>query len=140
MWSANDTRPEISKSESPSWSWAAINGGVSFDYSNSTYATAEIVDCSVTLVSDKAPFGAVTGGELVIRGYLKEVQVHKRRGLLDGTGESLPARFTSDGDEETLRGNGKALPAWVLTLGNTPHLADDTEWNSQSILLADHTV
>jgi hypothetical protein len=117
IWSANNTRPEVSKSGSPSWSWAVINGEVSFDYSNSTYAMAEIVDCSITLVSDKVPFGAVTGGELVIRGYLKEVQVHKRRGLLDGTGESLPARFTSGGDEETLRGKGKALSAWILILG-----------------------
>jgi hypothetical protein len=81
IWSANNTRPEVSKSGSPSWSWAVINGEVSFDYSNSIYATAETVDCSVTVVSDKAPFGAVTGGELVIRGYLKEVQVHKGGGF-----------------------------------------------------------
>jgi hypothetical protein len=36
---------------------------------------AEILHCSTTLASETAPYGAVTDGEPIINGYLKEVRL-----------------------------------------------------------------
>ena len=77
MWESYPTSlPRVAKSGSPSWSWTAIIGEVCHPGGNQEYARAEILECSTTLVSSEAPFGAVTGGELVIRGHLKEVRLH----------------------------------------------------------------
>lgn len=77
MWRADEfTTPKLSKSGCPSWSWAAMKGEITFQSSGLlelTDVTAEIVDCRVTLVSDKVPFGAVTGGKLVVPGVSRRV-------------------------------------------------------------------
>jgi Heterokaryon incompatibility protein (HET) len=121
MWkSYPGSQPQVSKSGSPSWSWASMNGEVTFSGGN---VRAEILKCATTLVSNEAPFGAVTGGELAIRGHLKEVQLDPgRRKILDDEGSEIPdAWFRSDGDYgdwETSPGYGACVKVWCLTLGD----------------------
>ena len=115
------SQPQVAKSGSPSWSWAAMIGEVTYRGGNNEYARAEILECSTTLVLNEAPFGAVTGGELVIRGHLKEVRLDTVQGkFLDYEGSVIPdATFSSDGDYgnwETSHGYGTCLQAWSLVL------------------------
>ncbi|EIW52310.1 HET-domain-containing protein, partial [Trametes versicolor FP-101664 SS1] len=55
----------------PSWSWAAIEGPVRWNFptweDDWVVALAEIVECRVTLEDAALPFGQVTGGALVLR-------------------------------------------------------------------------
>jgi len=48
--------------------------------SSSFTPTAEILYCSVILASTSVPFGAVNSGQLVVRGYLQEVELTKAQG------------------------------------------------------------
>jgi hypothetical protein len=125
MWESYPTSlPQVAKSGSPSWSWAAIIGKVCHPGGNHEYARAEILECSTTLVSSEAPFGTVTGGELVIQGHLKEVRLHAGRGeILDDKGSVIPdTTFRSDGDYgdwETSHGYGACIQVWCLVLGDS---------------------
>lgn len=106
-----------------------MNRQVTFVNAHVTYATAEILDCTTTLASDIAPYGAVTGGELVIREHLKEMRLDASQPrLLDETGEIIPdTHFRSDedyGEWETSPGYGTYLQAWCLTLGDF-HTTDE---------------
>ncbi|KAL1946160.1 hypothetical protein VTO73DRAFT_15287 [Trametes versicolor] len=66
------TRPVAYRA--PSWSWAAIEGAVRWNFptweDDGVVALAEIVECRVTLEDAALPFGQVTGGALVLRGTL----------------------------------------------------------------------
>ena len=66
--------------QAPSWSWASIEGKVDTGSTWVFNPLVEILHCSTRLASEAAPYGAVTYGELIIRGHLKEVQLnmHKR--------------------------------------------------------------
>lgn len=59
-------RPPIYRA--PSWSWASIDGPISFEDTGDWLQGATVVECSTTLKSNAAPFGAVRDGWLVIEG------------------------------------------------------------------------
>ncbi|EHK19258.1 uncharacterized protein TRIVIDRAFT_128433, partial [Trichoderma virens Gv29-8] len=73
MWENWLSNPNATKTGAPSWSWATMKGELQYDGGNTDYARAEVVSCRTTPVSDKNPFGAVTGGDLVIRGHLNKL-------------------------------------------------------------------
>ncbi|KAI0831901.1 heterokaryon incompatibility protein-domain-containing protein [Trametes gibbosa] len=67
------TRPVAYRA--PSWSWASVDGKISFEsYEDRNSCVlvplAEVVRCNVTLVDDAHPFGQVAGGSLVLRAKL----------------------------------------------------------------------
>ncbi|KAL7903855.1 heterokaryon incompatibility domain-containing protein [Trichoderma velutinum] len=102
MWENWLSNPNARKSGAPSWSWATMKGELHHDRGNSDYARAEVVSCKTTPVSDKNPFGAVTGGELVIRGHLNKLWINTGESitseLFDEEGAAIPdAEFVSDG-------------------------------------------
>jgi hypothetical protein len=78
-----------------------VKGKIEFkpSYIESVHATAEIVECRVTLKSVQAPFRAVRGGELIVQGYLKEMQLTRTNRLLrvNETGKRISVKFESDG-------------------------------------------
>jgi hypothetical protein len=138
MWfAANETRPKASESGSPSWSWAAIDGEVDFETGFDIHAVAEAVDCRVTLVSDENPFGAVTNGELVIRGYLKELELDTRKRVLYDSGKEFFGEFIPDFDRKTLRGYGTTTRVWCLTIGKKQCTDDGKEWEPFSLLITE---
>ncbi|KAL9106315.1 MAG: hypothetical protein Q9227_008651 [Pyrenula ochraceoflavens] len=60
----------------PSWSWAQLYSEVFFQSWRSTFSevtTAEVVDCSVELDRNDAPFGQVKSGRLQIRGKVNDL-------------------------------------------------------------------
>lgn len=99
-------RPRPSKYIAPSWSWASVNGVLSF--AGFKCFQGEVLRCEVTLKDESLPFGAVTGGVLEIRTYAREARWCRARAgiigdsILDGTGpDSKPAgRLFMDADEE----------------------------------------
>ncbi|KAE9373668.1 HET-domain-containing protein, partial [Stipitochalara longipes BDJ] len=146
----NYTGLEVSNSGSPSWSWAAVKGKIQFQPSNylgsSLEETAEVLACSVMHESVQAPFGAVRGGELIVRGYLKEMQLTSSNKLLREvqTGRRIVVEYQSDGYQYTdgyklkFFGDRKSIQVWCLTLGNSPpDMFDVTEGGRicQAILL-----
>ncbi|KAI0326351.1 HET-domain-containing protein [Cubamyces sp. BRFM 1775] len=69
----NPCRP--SPYRAPSWSWASVDGCVSWDQSHlsgfvTTEPLADVIECSVTLQDKKLPFGRVTDGSLFLRASL----------------------------------------------------------------------
>jgi hypothetical protein len=112
---------EISKV--PSWSWASINQSITFNRSRFTRAMADVVDCSVSLMSDQAAFGEVNSGQLVIRGFLKELKMDKKKGLVHDTGKIV-------------RGvRRKEYQCWCFTLGNAPVEISESVLVHQAIIL-----
>lgn len=72
----------------PSWSWAAIDGGVWFEQFDASSPPqtlhglgvvfgAQVMRCHVTLKDPELPFGEVTGGSLVLRAKLIPCKVRK---------------------------------------------------------------
>ncbi|KAH0538549.1 hypothetical protein FGG08_004882 [Glutinoglossum americanum] len=61
----------------PSWSWASLDGQIGFkDMGLREFAPeAEIIRCVTSPTSALVPFGRVNGGELVIQGPLKKVDL-----------------------------------------------------------------
>ncbi|RTE82797.1 hypothetical protein BHE90_002706 [Fusarium euwallaceae] len=96
LWESGLTQhPRPKEFRAPSWSWAAIDGDLSqIDASREPFSL-EVLECHPELESPAAPYGAVTGGHLVVRGRL-------RRAILSGIKrrvdtffeESEPTMFT----------------------------------------------
>lgn len=77
MWSRPDGVPHCEKGsrlQMPSWSWAAVTGVAMFGINtvvgqlSMRELVLSFVDCQVSLVNERAPFGAVKSGRLVVRG------------------------------------------------------------------------
>lgn len=90
-WEGHLRRPDGYRA--PSWSWAAIDGAISWDQerrsvaSMSRNALAKIVRCEVTLEDVALPFGRVTGGTLALRAATFPCQV--RPAMVAGSHEVL---------------------------------------------------
>ena len=61
------TRPRPSEYQGPSWSWVSVNGPIEYSYRDfrtwkPETGSAEIIDCSIDLVSNLAPYGAIQEG------------------------------------------------------------------------------
>jgi len=62
----------------PSWSWASIDSHVAWSKSlpeGNLRAKVEIIQCEISLLSKRSPFGAISGGCIEIKGSLKRVTV-----------------------------------------------------------------
>jgi hypothetical protein len=123
MWENWLSNPNATKSGAPSWSWATMKGELQYDGGNTDYARAEVVSCKTTPVSDKNPFGAVTGGELVIRGHVNKLWLDAgeatRPELFDNEGAAIPdAEFISDGGSGDWKRSRTAV--LCLVLGDKP--------------------
>ncbi|CAM1503231.1 Fc.00g080070.m01.CDS01 [Cosmosporella sp. VM-42] len=137
MWCVCDwAHPGQCKSGSPSWSWAGVQGEIAFLGNNEVYATAEVGDCRVDLVSPEAPYGGVRGGELVIRGHFKELKLDVEGRIIDLSGKELPdADFSVDGGAETRLDFADISQAWCLTLGYAPVYQDGTGRKCYSLIV-----
>ncbi|KAI0350136.1 HET-domain-containing protein [Trametes cingulata] len=67
------TRP--AQYRAPSWSWAAVDGGIAMprnepDPPPDYYPAVVVIRCEAILEDARVPFGQVTGGSLAIRGVL----------------------------------------------------------------------
>ncbi|OAL31980.1 hypothetical protein AYO22_00850 [Fonsecaea multimorphosa] len=69
VWFKKHTRPE--EVRAPSWSWAAVDGEIGKFVNMGRPCELELIDCHVELLSPTAPYGAVKGGHLTIRGRLR---------------------------------------------------------------------
>lgn len=123
MWENWLSNPNATKSGVPSWSWATMKGELQYDNGNTDYARAEVMLCKTTPVSDKNPFGAVTGGELVIRGHLNERWLDANEAttpvLFDNEGAVIPdTEFISDGGSGDW--NRSRTAVLCLVLGDKP--------------------
>ncbi|RSL49472.1 hypothetical protein CEP54_012406 [Fusarium duplospermum] len=77
LWHGNHNCPRPKEYRAPSWSWAAIDGYTfQIEASNRPFSL-EVLECHTELESPTAPYGAVKGGHLVVRGRL-------RRAILSG--------------------------------------------------------
>ncbi|KAH9889562.1 heterokaryon incompatibility protein-domain-containing protein [Cubamyces lactineus] len=73
----------------PSWSWACIDGPMTFfthHLRTNTQALAEVVECEVTLQNENLPYGPIDGGSLILRATCLR---HRRRAGADGSYRSF---------------------------------------------------
>jgi hypothetical protein len=73
------TESRVTDPRVPSWSWAAAKGQVRFPEGAGLTANARLIECRTKLVSDEAPFGAVSEGQLHINGVVVQVWVDVRQ-------------------------------------------------------------
>ncbi|KAI0333465.1 hypothetical protein GY45DRAFT_1319776 [Cubamyces sp. BRFM 1775] len=114
----------------PSWSWASFEGEVlprvpslsDFTLHNGSpelHAMAELVNCSVTPLDEKVPFGAVTRGSLTLRTWLLKVRsiwgshVH-RSSLVQYLVPAQTAQDAADSDHNRRQSDGSAASAFRL--------------------------
>lgn len=115
---------------SPSWSWASLDGVVQPWLDPESFTpSAEIVRCSTQFVAKSIPFGGVTLGELLIRGYLRKVEFGTLYSEWIITNKSYStersmgyegAKFYCDDlvEMRTLAEESRKVTAWCLSLGN----------------------
>ncbi|KAJ3457221.1 hypothetical protein MRS44_014362 [Fusarium solani] len=65
--------PRPKRFRAPSWSWAAIDGDPSRITTINESFSLEVLERRTELESSAAPYGAVKGGHLVVRGRLRRV-------------------------------------------------------------------
>lgn len=63
-------RPAVYRA--PSWSWAAVDGAISYPAPGGEKACAYVSSCETKLASNSAPYGSVTGGSLTLRCRIKK--------------------------------------------------------------------
>jgi len=80
LWSTdiNSRQPRPAKYRAPSWSWAAVDGGVTLAVSMEQWAKychyeCEVSHCEAALVNEDSPYGEVTGGHLEIHAVVNRV-------------------------------------------------------------------
>ncbi|KAH8595585.1 hypothetical protein B0O99DRAFT_686575 [Bisporella sp. PMI_857] len=67
--------PRPSEYPAPSWSWASVNGAVSWSEAvgyNDAESSIDILHCEITPVSKISPYGGVLGGSLIMKGPLSK--------------------------------------------------------------------
>jgi hypothetical protein len=64
----------------PSWSWAAVDNKVDFNYGRSIKSMIKLVDANIEH-DGQDPFGRVVGGHITIRGLLHKLIVREHPGL-----------------------------------------------------------
>ncbi|KAH9846406.1 heterokaryon incompatibility protein-domain-containing protein [Lenzites betulinus] len=79
LWRVSAARSRPAAFRAPSWSWAAVDGKVSrFLFIPGFHKLAEVIRCDVLLKEDSLPFGEVSGGSLVLRGQMLQLQLMNR--------------------------------------------------------------
>ncbi|EPE28982.1 hypothetical protein GLAREA_00140 [Glarea lozoyensis ATCC 20868] len=100
--SKRNERPSVYRA--PSWSWASIDGEVSFFMNHGTIrANAKIMEDSITLKYPSAPFGEVDAGYLVVRGYTHSMRLGKGKSAFRNNLETF--LISLDAIESDLRTN-----------------------------------
>ena len=96
------TYPKAEQS-APSWSWASVNRGVTWNPLKSPQLVAEVVDAEVVLLHENM-YGAVASGKIVVHGRIMPCQISTNRHrnehwvyyIKNGV-ESKKAHFRTDG-------------------------------------------
>ncbi|KAH8598380.1 hypothetical protein B0O99DRAFT_591679 [Bisporella sp. PMI_857] len=69
---SNRRKPRPCDYQAPSWSWASIDGTVSYNTStDSVPFRCMVIECKLKLLSEVNPFGAVTSGYLKAKGPIR---------------------------------------------------------------------
>ncbi|KAK6855264.1 heterokaryon incompatibility protein [Apiospora arundinis] len=70
--------PSFKPALGPSWSWVSIKRRSSISFFSGMAIRAEVIFCETTLVSESNPYGEVSKGVLLIRGYIQPVGIIRR--------------------------------------------------------------
>ena len=102
-----------------------MDGTIKYPEANTFWASAEVLDCRTCLVSKGAPYGAVTVGELSVRGFLHSMRLDtKQRRFLEADDNVVPdAYFFSDGEYGNWKmspGHQTIIQASCLVIANSP--------------------
>ena len=92
----NDPGPgnSASKALAPTWSWASLQSPITWQDMNEldwNDYTLEVVECKVKLMSPSHPFKNVKGGQLAVRGYVREAFWNGRE-IVEGTSHNKADR------------------------------------------------
>jgi hypothetical protein len=127
-------RPWDCKSESrplfqraPSWSWASVDGPIAYYEpmgGKASYNTnVKVLECDVTLRSSLQEYGAVSGGELKLRGRLKGgFQLHYNKSnvnLQDRNGIKKIINIFPDSKDNPLGHSDRMITAFILQMGDS---------------------
>ncbi|RSL58761.1 hypothetical protein CEP53_006032 [Fusarium sp. AF-6] len=80
LWGVRRKCPGPRNYRAPSWSWAAIDGDASRISSIDQSFSLEVLEGHTELESSAAPYGAVKGGHLIVRGRLRRVVLSNIKG------------------------------------------------------------
>jgi hypothetical protein len=122
-WRVARPGPKADRYRGPSWSWASVNGPILFQKgTNWPNYTVRILDCSTTLGSATSKWGAVTGGKLVIEGYLWEVSLSQdRKSIIHHGGLERSEGVYWDNDSGQTSSDHSYSDVWLFVLGmSTP--------------------
>lgn len=110
----------------PSWTWAAVDGGVSWLQEGSPAyvrskndVVCQVLECSVVLESADAPFGYVKSGQLKIRGPMKQFRT------ITSEGSTQCMRLDAKGEKfnisEVLDSQGMPVPSFPAQFDTAMH-------------------
>jgi hypothetical protein len=112
LWSTFPSKAERpSVYRAPSWSWAALDGPVLRTYPLLGICTAELVDCKVDHLNPQAPYGAVSGGSITLKGHLQNAPHPPNSGFREGI-----SRTHFDTDEDSKMARDGTMQVWCLEI------------------------
>ncbi|KAI8713021.1 hypothetical protein NCS52_01245200 [Fusarium sp. LHS14.1] len=82
LWDVRQRHPRPKGFRAPSWSWAAVDGDPARISTENGSLSLEVLECHTELKSPAAPYGAVTGGHLVVRGRLRRLVLSGIKGRI----------------------------------------------------------
>lgn len=130
MWSSNPATKFATPSvwRAPSWSWASIDNGVSFDkITEDSTLLAKVLSCEVTPRSEQAPFGEISHGILEIDSPFKKADPEQVKEMMLDESMGPPPK---DNDANLWN---KAILNMIMSNGNQSH-DDDSAWEpSESV-------
>ncbi|ORY11088.1 heterokaryon incompatibility protein-domain-containing protein [Clohesyomyces aquaticus] len=90
LWKCIDEKGGARHSYCPTWSWLSVDGPITIESLSASsiqafipQPAATIIRCTTTPLVTSAPYGRITSGELLIRGYVKAVTVHSNERQFD---------------------------------------------------------
>ncbi|MCJ1464639.1 hypothetical protein MMC07_003252 [Pseudocyphellaria aurata] len=124
MWSSNPAidfaKPSVWRA--PSWSWASIDNGVSFDkITEDSTLLAKVLSCEVTPRSECSPFGEIAQGILVIDGPFTKADPEQVKKLMLDESMGPPPK-----ENDATMWN-KAILNMILNSGKQDH-GDASGW------------
>jgi hypothetical protein len=132
----------------PSWSWAAVDGTISYPTPGGEKARAYVRSCETTLASNSAPYGSVTGGSLTLRCRIKKYPMtrelfshHHRTFASQDLVDEISASFDSGRDPSATVDTVEDASQWRAYPNLTPdgvgiEYMADTEDDAKTIIAA----
>lgn len=114
LWDVRQRHPRPKSFRAPSWSWAAVDGDPARISTDNGSFSLKVLECHTEPKSSAAPYGAVKGGHLVVRGRLRRVVLSGIKGRIwTPFGKPAPTKVKLANLSHVVESGWQGSEAWI---------------------------